>query len=134
MEAMVGTLIAIVAVLGLAYSFGIGRGMIDRYRVARVALALAQRRMEVLSALPPGSDSLTIRNPTGTTYGPNPFNVDGREVGAEEWTAEWYDDPLDRLAPSDLAPHDLKLVTVRVIWRYESRPDTVLLSRLFQDP
>ena len=37
MEAIVATAIAVIAVLGLAYSFGQGRAMIGRYEISRAA-------------------------------------------------------------------------------------------------
>src|SRR5689334_2363201 len=45
-EVVAGTLIATIAVLGLAYSFGVGRGMIDRYQVARAGLGEGQLMMD----------------------------------------------------------------------------------------
>jgi hypothetical protein len=130
-EAVVGTVIAIIVVTGLAHSFGIGRGLIFRYEVARVALAAAQDRMERLSTLPPSADSLKITSGDCTTYGPLPFNARGEESGTESWTVCWYDDPIDGTAPIDPLPHDLKQVTVRVMWNSTGVTDTVQLVRFF---
>src|SRR5215471_12167035 len=50
-EVLVAGIVAVVAVMGLAYSFSTGRGMIDRYAAARDALAAAEQRMDRLSIL-----------------------------------------------------------------------------------
>ena len=60
MEVVVATVVAVVAVLALAYTFGTGRGLVNRYEAARVALAAAQRRMESLSAGPVTSAELQM--------------------------------------------------------------------------
>ena len=60
MEVIVATIVAVVAILALAYTFGTGRGLVNRYEAARVALAAAQRRMEMLSAGPAGSADLQL--------------------------------------------------------------------------
>jgi hypothetical protein len=116
---MVATVIATVAVIGLAYSFALGRSFISRFEVARGALAVAQQRLELLhgSADPTAmADSLHQR----------PFNHGGRQMGMEEWTVTWYDDP-----GTTTTTQDLKLVTVSVRWTMGSVSDTVRQSRLF---
>lgn len=119
------------AIVGLAYSFGVGRGLINRYEIARVALSTAQERLEELSSLPPGSADLAI--PAGkdsTTFPPSPFYCRGRQVGEQWWMVEWMDDPIDGIDPDDVSPHDLKRVTAIVTWRGDVR-DTVKFSRCF---
>jgi len=54
-EVIAATLVATVAVLGLAYTFGMGRGLIDRYQVARCALGEGQLMMDSLLTLPRAS-------------------------------------------------------------------------------
>jgi hypothetical protein len=131
-EVITGTVITVIAVVGLAYSFGIGRGLIDRYEVARVALSAAQRRMETLTAMPSTSESLATGAGFLRDFGPFPFNAEGKEIGEEWWTVEWIDDPVDGMAPGDATPHDIRRVTVRVIWEPSGqRRDTVKFSRLF---
>ena len=119
-EAMVATIIATIAVVGLAYSFGLGRSFINRFEVARAAMAVAQDRLDILhvtrrSADDFSPDSVHIR----------PFNHAGRETGVEQWTVAWYDDPAT--PTSD----DLKKVTVTVRWTQGSLTDSISLSRLF---
>ncbi len=119
-EAIVATVIATIAVVGLAHSFGLGRSFINRYETARAALGVAQRRLETLHA---GSDP-TVNLATGIPH-LAPFDHGGHRVGSEEWNVSWYDDP------ATTEPHDLKLVTVRVFWSQGTIPDTVTLTRLF---
>ena len=49
MEALTAATISVIAVLGLAYSFGVGRGMVNRYEVAHAALGEAQAQLEALT-------------------------------------------------------------------------------------
>jgi hypothetical protein len=123
MEAIVATVIATIAILGLAYSFGQGRSFIDRFEVARVALGVAQARMERLSFLPLASDSLEVGAHPAS---PNPFVFDGRMLGTESWRVETADDPFT--AETD----DMKRVTVTVTFATGSVGDSVVLKRLFR--
>lgn len=126
MEVVVATVVAVVAVLALAYTFGTGRGLVNRYEAGRLALAAAQRRMELLSAGPVASAELQMgSHPPAGTY---PVPVNGVEVAAESWTVEPYDDPADGLAPGDV---DMKRVTVRVSWGGGGANESVTLTRLF---
>lgn len=118
---MVAMIIAILAVVGLAYSFGLGRSFINRFEIARAALAVAQQRHESLFSLPRSAtefdaDSIHVR----------PFSHGAREVGEERWQVTWYNDPS-----TTLRANDLKLVTVTVRWLQGSVPDSVNLSRLY---
>ncbi len=120
---MAGTLVATLAVLGLAYSFGIGRALIDRYQVARVALGRAQFLV----------DSLVTQSPSALVNGTEPFWVESLQAGTTVWTVGWVDDPADRLAgsaPPDPTPNDMKRISVEVRWRLGGRPDTLRMSRL----
>lgn len=118
---MVAAVIAVLAVIGLAHTFGLGRAFINRFEVARAALGAAQERLELLQVTPRSSadfspDSLHVR----------PFTHFGRQVGTEEWAVTWYDDPA---MPGT---NDLKRVTVTVRWIQGSLADSLSLSRLFQ--
>jgi hypothetical protein len=125
MEVMVATVIAVISVLALAYSFGAGRGLVNQFEVARIALAAAQRRMETLSALPATAAELQLgSHPSSGTY---PVQVDGRTVALESWTVEAYDDPVDGLH-GDM---DLKQVTATVSWGRGGPSETVVFTRLF---
>jgi hypothetical protein len=126
LEVVAGTVISVLAIVGLAYSFGLGRGLLDRHGVARAALGTAQRRMEILStrpasALVPGSDSTRV------------FYFSGVAVGVEHWSVEWVDEPADSLGASDLDgdPNDVKRVTLRVLWGSGLDADTIRLVRTF---
>jgi hypothetical protein len=122
-EAITATVIATVAVIGLAYSFSQGRSLIDRFEVARAALGTAQARMERLSFLSLGSDSLVEGSHPAT---PNDFDFEGRTLGSESWRVEPFDDPTT--ADAD----DMKRVTVTVTYQMGSMSDSVALQRLFR--
>jgi hypothetical protein len=122
-EVIAGTLVATVAVLGLAYSFGIGRGLIDRYEVARCALGEAQRIV----------DSLAVQPSANLVPGSVPFVADGVTVGTTSWTIDWVDDPVDGLAsgsPPDPDPNDLKRIVVTVSWQIGTSHDDLGLTRI----
>jgi hypothetical protein len=126
MEVIVATIVAVIAILALAYTFGTGRGLVDRYAAARVALAAAQGRMETLGASPAGSPDLRLgQHPAAGT---NPVQVDGATVAFESWTVVAYDDPADGTSLGDV---DMKQVTVRVTWGGQGTNEQVALTRLF---
>ena len=119
-EAVAASVIAAIAVIGLAHSFGLGRANINRFELARAAFAAAQARLDILHSDPRtgfefAMDSLHVR----------PFNHAGREVGTETWMVTWYDDPLTS------TENDLRKVTVKVGWRMGATTDTVSMTRLF---
>lgn len=126
-EVMTAAVIAVIAVVGLAYSFSAGRGMIDRYAAARDALAAAEERMERLSIL-------ALRDPTNPelavgSYGPFPRALNSAPIGTERWTVAWVNDPADD-GGGDANPNDYKLVTVEVEWTWGSVLDRVKLTRI----
>ncbi|TFG85738.1 MAG: hypothetical protein E4H17_04760 [Gemmatimonadales bacterium] len=126
MEVVIATVIAVIAVVALAYSFGTGRGLVNQYEVARIALAASQSRMETLSALPATAAELQAgSHPPGGT---NPVQVDGRTVAFESWLVEAVDDPADGTHAGDI---DLKKVRVTVSWGRRGPSETVTLTRLF---
>ncbi len=116
--------ISVLAVMGLAYTFGVGHGLIDNYATSRAALGEAQRRMEWLSALPVSSDSLQLNGPHPVPAGT--FSIPGVVSGTYQWTVSDYDDPA---TPT---PDDLKLVTLQVVYPLGRALDTLQTSRLFQ--
>jgi hypothetical protein len=124
MEVIVATIVATVAVIALAYSFGTGRGLVNRYELARMSLAAAQRRMELLEAA--GDTSLDLAVPSA--HGPQDVLVDGRPVLREIWSVEAYTDPASSHPPGTA---DLKKVTVTVTWVGGSAADSIRLTRLF---
>jgi type II secretory pathway pseudopilin PulG len=122
-ETMVATIVAVLAVVGLAYSFGVGRGLIDRYQVARQGMAQAQMVVDSLINVP----RLNLAN------GVQPFWVENLQAGTTAWTLSWVDDPVDRLAssfPADPNPNDLMRVSVEVRWSLGGSSDTLRMSRL----
>ncbi len=122
MEVIVASIIAIIAAIGLAYSFSVGRVQIDRFEVARTALAVAQQRLDSLSVLPASASAFTI----GTHPDPPiPFDFEGKSLGTETWEVRWFDDPT---TPTF---NDLKRVSVNVVWTQGTVTDSVRLSRLF---
>ncbi len=123
MEVIVATVIATVAVLALAYNFGTARGLLGRFELARVGLAAAQKRMELLSVLPPTDPSLAI----GSTHQQIPVVVAGATVAYESWTVAAWHDPLDPVTGAT----DLKLVTVTVTWGDGTPAQSVQLTRFF---
>jgi type II secretory pathway pseudopilin PulG len=124
MEAVVATAIAVIAIVGLAHSFGLGRALVNRYEVGRAALGLAQQRMEDYAShrwtiVPAPPDSL-------------PFVYGGNAVGVERWSIEWVDDPFDGTGAGDTnGPNDMKRVTVKVYWGGGIEANEVVLTRLF---
>lgn len=125
-EALTATVIAVLAVLGLAYTFSVGRGQVGRYEVARAALGEAEGRMERLLLLAdthPGSDSLAV----GYRSAPFPFAYRGAVLGSTWWHVEPYDDP-------DLPDNpDLRRLVVCVRWS-TSVPDSVQFTQLLPLP
>ena len=127
LEIIVATVIATVSVLGLAYTIGAGRPLLNRYQLARAALAGAQRRMEMLSVTRSTDPQLAI--PVGrssATYS-EPLVVGGTVVGTSAWTVSWVTDPADTVPGG----HSLRRVTVRVSWATGADSDAVTLQRLF---
>ncbi len=119
-EVIAGTLIATLAVLGLAYSFGVGRGLIDRYDLARRAMGRARLLV----------DSLTTVTPSSLQDGNQPFWVDGVQAGTAYWTITNVDDPVDQSSPIDPTPVDEKRILVRLGWGAAGSMDTLALTRL----
>jgi hypothetical protein len=121
-EVIAGTLIATIAVIGLAYSFGVGRGLIDRYQVARAALGEVQHRMDSLTTVRP----VDLRDTVFT----DPFDL-GTTIGSTTTTITWADDPADGLYPTDTDSFDVKRATVDVSWTLAGMSDHLRLERVF---
>ena len=117
------TVIATLAVIGLAYTFSQGRGLIDRLSIARASLGTALARMVRLTFLPMDSDSLVAGGHPAT---PNDFLFEGRVVGTEGWRVEAFDDPTT--SETD----DMKRVIVSVRFQTGALMDSVTLRRLFR--
>ena len=130
LEAIAATVIAVIAALGLAYTFGIGRANVNRFEVARTADAVAQSRMEmlgVLAAAPVQGESLQV----GThPDAPNAFASNGRTIGQEYWRVDMV--PAESLPP----PIQGKLVkiTAVVAWTLGGITDSVTYHRLVARP
>jgi hypothetical protein len=121
MEIIVATVIAVIAILALAYTFGTGSGLVGRYAGARVGLAAAQRRLEILSTLPASAPELQLHS-----VHLNDIQLEGGTVARETWTVNAWDDPADGVSG------DVDLKRVRVNVRFGQGPnDTLSLTRLF---
>lgn len=121
-EAVTATVIAVLAVLGLAYTFSVGRSQVDRYEVARAALGAAENRMERLLLLAdrtPTADSVTV----GYSSPSFPFSYAGAPMGTLWWHVDAYDDPNVPGNP------DLRRLVVCVRWN-SSVPDSVQIDQL----
>ena len=117
MEALTSATISVIAVLGLAHSFGVGRALVDRYEVARVALSEAESQLEALTLRPSGDPMMAL--------GYTPFLYQGATLGSSNWRVTPYDEPN---LPGTT---DLKRVTVTVRWQLGNRPDSLSLERLW---
>ena len=121
MEALTGATISVIAVLGLAYSFGVGRGLVNRYEVARAALGEAQSQLEALQLAPRSDPTLAF----GYVSPPTPFIYEGASLGTSSWRVLPYDEP------SLPGPRNLKRVVVTVRWTSSALSDSVSLERLW---
>ncbi len=122
-ETVVAAAMATVAVVAFAYSFSNARGLVSRYTDARVALAAAQRRMEMLHVLAPGAPELAL----GSTH-TDSVMVQGRGVALETWTVAPYDDPANGLHAGQA---DLAQVTLTLSWGHGTPAEQVRLVRFF---
>ena len=122
MEVIVATVIAAIAVVGLAHTFGLGRGQIDRFETARTALGVAEEQMAVLSVLPPEHPALNAGQHDST------FVVDGQTIGEMRWIVSPV--PYDWTVFTTSYTDSLRQVLVEVNWTV-NLSDTVRLSRLF---
>lgn len=124
MEAIVASVIAVIAILGMAYSFGLGRGLVFRYEIARAALGVAQTRMEMLTTLPKSSDSLDVGYASPAAV----FAYEGQNAGTEVWRVTAHDDPT---LPGST---NLRRVEVVVRWEAGGLSDSLALDRMFPLP
>jgi hypothetical protein len=122
MEAMTAATISVIAVLGLAFTFGMGRGLVNRYEVARAALNEAQSTLEALQLVPAGDAVMQI----GYVAAPTPFRYEGAALGSSSWSVLPYDEPN---LPGTV---NLKRVVVTVRWQQAAHTDSLSLERLWQ--
>ena len=123
-EVLVALLITVLAVMGLAHTFGIGRGLIDRYATARSAMGVAQSRMERLRR----ESMKDLSNPDldpSTLHPVTAVDLDGRVSGQETWIVEWLHDP------QGVGSLDYKRVRVVVSWTQAAASDSVELQSIF---
>lgn len=121
MEALTAATVAVIAVMGLAYSFGVGRALVNRYEIARAALAEAQNQLEALTQVLPNDPVLAV----GYASPPTPFRYEGVALGAQNWSVQAYDEPN---LPGTV---NMKRVRVVVRWQQSSRADSITLERLW---
>ena len=124
-EVIAATVIAAIAVIGLAYTFGMGRGFIDEFEIGRDAVAAAKGQLELLATLPANDSRVAIG-----VQNQSDFVVGGVVIGKLYSVVGWVDDPADGAGAADLNPHDLRLATVSVAFQHGSLPDSVRLTRL----
>ncbi|HEV2104100.1 MAG TPA: type II secretion system protein [Candidatus Eisenbacteria bacterium] len=123
MEVIVAASIATVAVLGLAYTFGLGRSFIDRYEASRLAQGEARAVLEQLRALPLTSDSLHVNS----SWLADSLRVDGAAAGTVGWSVG---PAVSLVAPNVL----MRRVTVNARWTSGAQPESLALTRLFPMP
>ena len=136
-EVLVALFITVIAVTGLAHTFGVGRGLIDRYATGRDALATAQRRMEMLRMLSMREQAVINPEPDLTigVHGTFPVQLNATINGSEQWTVTWVDDPSDGLGGADTdGGNDYKRATVDISWAQSGATDKVELSADFLKP
>jgi hypothetical protein len=121
MEALTAVTISVIAVIGLAHSFGVGRAMVDRYEVARAALGVAQAQLETMATWPRADVQLALGYRSSAT----PFVYQGAIRGSSSWTVTPWDSPA---LPGTA---DLKRVVVTVRWQHGARGDSLSLERLW---
>ena len=121
MEALTSATISVIAVLGLAHSFGMGRALVDRYEVARAAQSEAQSQLEALTLRPSSDPTLSYGYVSPVT----PFLYQGAALGTQYWRVVAYDEPH---IPGSA---DLKRVIVAVRWQQGGRADSVTVERLW---
>jgi Tfp pilus assembly protein PilV len=121
-EAMVATVIAVIAILGLAFTFGQGRGLIDQYETSRAATAAAQGCMDSLAVLPPADPALSLG-----AHAAEPFVIDGQPLGTVAWDVTPFTDPV-------AGGSTLKKVVVTVAWQAGSSTGSLQLSKLILAP
>jgi hypothetical protein len=120
MEALTAATVSVIAVTGLAYSFGVGRGLVNRYEVARAALGEAQSQIEALTLLGGSDPTLAL----GYVAPLTPFRYEGATIGTENWRVLAYDEPS---LPGAV---NLKRVVMTVRWRQNAQTDSLSLERL----
>jgi hypothetical protein len=121
MEALTAATVAVIAVMGLAYSFGVGRALVNRYEIARAALAEAQNQLEALTQYDVSDPVLAI----GYVAPLTPFRYEGAQLGTQNWRVTAYDEPhLPGTA-------NMKRVRVVVRWQQNARADSLTLERLW---
>jgi type II secretory pathway pseudopilin PulG len=120
-EALTAATISVIAVLGLAHSFGLGRALVDRYEVARAALSEAQSQLEALTLTPTSDATLAVGYVSPLT----PFQYEGATLGSQYWRVVGYDEPH---LPGT---NDLRRVIMTVRWRQGDRTDSLSLERLW---
>jgi len=125
MEVIVATAIATIAVVGLAYTFGMGRGFINQFEIGRAAAAAAEGQMDLIASAS-ATDTLVKIGPVHMSY----FFVGGVKRGTQSWIVSWVDDPVDGLGGADPNPNDLRQATVTVQFQNGTLPENVQTTRL----
>ncbi len=122
MEAIVATLVSVIAISGLAWSFGQGRAMITAYELERVADATAQASMEWLGSIDPGDANLAIGAHAGV-----PFVFQNETIGQTGWRVDLADPSI----PGHVGVHRLSVV---VRWTFGGEVDSLVYDRMVAVP
>jgi len=120
-EALTAASISVIAVLGLAHSFGMGRALVDRYEIARVALSEAQSQLEAMTLMPTSDPTLAVGYVSPLT----PFRYQGATLGTQYWRVVGYDEP------HMTGVTNLRRVIMTVRWKQADRSDSLSLERLW---
>ncbi|NOT32624.1 MAG: prepilin-type N-terminal cleavage/methylation domain-containing protein [Candidatus Eisenbacteria bacterium] len=135
-EVLVALLISVITVVGLAHTFGIGRGLIDRYATSRDALGAAERRIETLQMQAMQDSAANFTDLTPGSHGPIALTLNGRTAGVELWLIESIDDTADGISAADVDHNtdDYRLATVRIGWTQAAVTDTLRLTTILPSP
>jgi hypothetical protein len=112
-------------VAGVAYTLSTSRGFVDRFALAREALARAEQRLEELQYPPAWQD---------TVPGVHVRDLDpplaGRIPARERLEVSYLDDPADDFPPPDPSTRDYKRIQVTISWT-AGFADTVTLQSYY---
>jgi prepilin-type N-terminal cleavage/methylation domain-containing protein len=123
-ELLTAIFILALVVIGVAYTLTASRGFVDRFSVARAAMARVEQRLEELQY--PASAADTVPGAHVSTLAPP---LAGNITGQERIYVSYVNDPTDD-SPSDPNPNDFKQIRVTVTWTF-GFPDSVSLTSYY---
>lgn len=119
-ELMAAMLITVVAIMGLAHTFSLGTGFIDRFATARAALARASGQLEHVRGQVRGGDSISNADSSSTIV------LSPGQNGVLTTHIEGLDDPADGTGGAA----DYYRVTASVRWTQAGMTDSVQVHTL----